>query len=573
MPLKLSFRSFFLICSLLSCIFPCIPSEAQEIHKTVVADQAVVASAHPLATQIGKEILQKGGNAFDAAIAVEFALAVCYPIAGNIGGGGLLVFRDANSEYRALDYREKAPLLANRDMYLDENGEAVANKSRYGHLAAGVPGTVAGMVALHQAKGSLPWKDLVQPALDLAKKGVPLTQREASNLNQYKNDFLQHNTHTPYLVNLMRDWQKDDVLPHKALAKTLQRIAKKGFDGFYAGKTAAAIVKEMATAEGLISLEDLKSYQAVWRQPLVGFYKQHKIITMPPPSAGGALLLQMLAMVEPFQLEKYNIHAPEAIQIMVEAERRAYADRATYFGDPDFVSIPLDSLLSPLYLKNRMQDFDWQQATPSQNIQAGKFQSTTKSEETTHYAVLDSWGNAVAATTTLNGAYGSKVVVKEAGFLLNNEMDDFSAKPNAPNLYGLVGSQANAIAPGKRMLSSMTPTIVEKEGKLWAVVGTPGGSTITTSVFQILLNLIDFGCSPEEAVNKARFHHQWLPDKIFMERSADFSEILKNALREKKYLVEERDNIGRVELIFNQQESGKKIGVADWRGDDATDGF
>ncbi|QCR25209.1 gamma-glutamyltransferase [Pontibacter sp. SGAir0037] len=529
----------------------------------------MVVSAHPDASAIGLAILKRGGNAYDAAIATQFALAVCHPAAGNIGGGGFLVYRHHTGEAGALDYRETAPAAATPTMYQDSAGQVIAGLSINGHLAAGIPGTVDGMVQLHQKLGSLPFSELVQPAIDLAKRGVVLTEKEATGLNGAKEKFISHNKHLPYLVSNTR-WEQGDTLFLPELAKTLEQIRDNGREGFYAGPTADLIVREMRVGGGMISFDDLKNYHAVWRKPISGNYKNYTVISMPPPSSGGVALLQLLQMVEPYNLKKLGWQSTAAVQVMTEAERRVYADRATYMGDPDFVQVPVASLLNQHYLASRMQDFTLEKATPSSQIKAGELQ-VQESEQTTHYSIVDPFGNAVSVTTTLNGSYGSKVVVQGAGFLLNNEMDDFSAKPGVPNMFGLVGGQANAIAPGKRMLSSMTPTILEKDGALYMVVGTPGGSTIITSVFQTVINVMDHDMGMQAAVTAPRFHHQWLPDDIQHEPEA-LSEKVRAALQQKGYRFTDRGPIGRVDAILIRPDKTLEAG-ADPRGDDTAAGY
>ncbi len=482
--------------------FAIIQLNAQESYKN-----GVVVTAHPEASKVGVEILKKGGNAIDASIAVQFALAVVYPNAGNIGGGGFLVYRDAKGKTDALDYREKAPLKASEDMYWDKNGNAITDLSLYGQFAAGVPGTVDGMVKAHEKYGKLNWKELVQPAINLAQKGFKITKQQASELTNKHNDFVKYNSKTNALTS-KSSWKEGDLLIQKDLANTLKLIQQKGRAGFYEGKTADLIVKEMKRGNGIISHEDLKEYQSVWRTPVSGNYKGLKVISMPPPSSGGIALVSLFQSIEDYPINKWGFQADSTIQVMVEAERRVYADRAEHLGDPDFIKVPQKQLLDKSYNVNRMKDFSFDKATPSSAIKAGEIIGK-ESMETTHYVIVDKDGNAASVTTTLNNSYGSLVVVEGAGFLLNDEMDDFSVKPGTPNLYGLVGGKANAIEPSKRMLSSMTPSILEKDGKLFMVVGTPGGSTIITSVFQAILNVVDFGMTMQEAVAAPRFHHQW----------------------------------------------------------------
>ena len=527
-------------------------------------EKGLVVSAHPLASEAGAQILKKGGNAFDAAIATQFALAVVYPQAGNIGGGGFLVGYTKKGEKIALDYRETAPKNASRDMYLDEKGKANTDLSQNGRLAVGVPGSVSGMFYTHQKFGKLPMSVLIQPAIDLAQKGFALTEREANLLNETREDFLKHNSH-PTAFTKEIPWKKGDILVQKELAQTLKLIQKQGQKAFYEGKNAQLLVAEMKRGNGIITLEDLKNYKTKERKALEFDYKNHEIITMPLPSSGGILLAQMLKMSSFENLEKYPQNSPEAVQVMVEAERRAFADRAEFMGDPDFIEDKTQMLISEEYLKNRWKNFSFEKATPSAEV--GKIIAQPKeSTETTHISIIDKFGNAVAVTTTLNGLYGSKVVVKGGGYFLNNEMDDFSVKPGVPNMFGAVGGEANKIEPNKRMLSSMTPTIVLKNGKPYIVVGTPGGTTIPTSVYQSIVNVIDFKMTPSSAVNSAKFHHQWLPEVVFVEKN--FPENTLKILEQKNYKFEKRGGIGRTEMIVID-ENGNATAVADSRGDDS----
>ncbi|MDM1138198.1 MULTISPECIES: gamma-glutamyltransferase [unclassified Empedobacter] len=544
--------------------FAIIQLNAQESYKN-----GAVVTAHPEASKVGVEILKKGGNAIDAAIAVQFALAVVYPNAGNIGGGGFLVYRDAKGKTDALDYREKAPLKASEDMYWDKNGNAITDLSLYGQFAAGVPGTVDGMVKAHEKYGKLNWKELVQPAISLAQKGFKITKQQASELTNKHNDFVKYNSKTNALTS-KSSWKEGDLLVQKELANTLKLIQQKGRAGFYEGKTADLIVKEMKRGNGIISHEDLKQYQSVWRTPVSGNYKGLKVISMPPPSSGGIALVSLFQSIEDYPINKWGFQADSTIQVMVEAERRVYADRAEHLGDPDFIKVPQKQLLDKSYNVNRMKDFSFDKATPSSAIKAGEIIGK-ESMETTHYVIVDKDGNAASVTTTLNNSYGSLVVVEGAGFLLNDEMDDFSVKPGTPNLYGLVGGKANAIEPSKRMLSSMTPSILEKDGKLFMVVGTPGGSTIITSVFQAILNVVDFGMTMQEAVAAPRFHHQWLPDQIDYEPNA-ISENVRESLKQKGYTLKERKPYGRVEGILVNTNGTYQAG-ADPRGDDKAVGY
>jgi gamma-glutamyltranspeptidase / glutathione hydrolase len=534
------------------------------IQKKITCNNGAVVSAHPLASKAGLSMLQKGGNAIDAAIATQLALAVVYPNAGNIGGGGFLVAHLKNGKNITIDYREKAPSKASRDMYLDSAGNPKMQLSQDGHLAAGVPGTVAGLFA-SMKYASLPFKTLIEPAIELASNGFAITPSQAASFNDYKNSFVKLNT-SPTAFVKETPWKEGDILVQKDLAATLIRIKNNGAKGFYEGETAALIVAEMKKGNGIISEEDLKNYEAKERTAIVFNYKNYNIVTMPLPSSGGIILQQMLKMIEQKNIAAMKFQTVKSVQLMTEVERRAYADRATFLGDPDFVKVPINKLVSPAYLAERMQDYNPNVAGNSKITKGG---SITESEETTHLSVIDKEGNSVSVTTTLNGGYGSKTVVSGAGFILNNEMDDFSVKPGVPNMYGAIGNEKNAIAPNKRMLSSMTPTIVLKNKKTYLVVGTPGGTTIPTSVYQTLVNILEFGMNADDAVNKPKFHHQWLPDEIFVENT--FSKHTKIGLEKMGYKVSLRGVIGRTEVI--QINKGKITAVGDNRGDDAAEGY
>jgi len=552
-----------------SCCILLLISNLSIAQNGLITDKAMVVSAREEASKIGAAIMKKGGNAFDAMVATELALAVAYPYAGNIGGGGFMVYRKANGETGTLDYREKAPSNATKDMFLDKNGNIIKGKSTASPLAIGVPGTIAGVFAVHKKLGSLPMAEIMKPVIELAEKGVIVTQKQEKSLNDYRNSIIKANGENTKFASVFK---QNDTIKYPALAETLKRIAKNGKDEFYKGQTARKLVRYFEKIGAIINKKDLAQYEAKWRNPLEFGHKNLKIISMAPPSSGGICLAQIMKMIAPFDLAKMGHNSPEAIQVIVEAERRAYADRSFFLGDPDFVKIPLKELMNDEYLKRRMSNFNTEKATLSSEIKEGKV-NYNESTETTHYSIVDSFGNAVAATTTINDGFGSKYYCEELGFFLNNEMDDFSAKPGEPNMFGLVGNEANSIAPQKRMLSSMTPTIIEKNGKLYMVVGSPGGSTIITSVLQTILNVYEFNLGMQEAVNAARFHHQWLPDLITFEPNAFDSKTLEN-LKSKSYLINEKNTpvIGKVDAILVLP-NGKLEGGADFRGDDKAVGF
>ncbi|WP_304516661.1 gamma-glutamyltransferase [Cecembia rubra] len=535
----------------------------------LIADKAMVVSAREEASRIGLQMMEKGGNAFDAMVATELALAVAFPFAGNIGGGGFMVYRLNDGSTGSIDYREKAPYAASRDMYLDENGEVIPGLSTLGSLAVGVPGTIAGVFEVHRKLGSLPIEEILAPVIELAEKGVVVTENQEKRLANNRADIIKISGEKTLFA---QEFKAGDTIKYPALAETFRRISKNGRDEFYKGETAHKLVAFIQANGGIITLEDLEQYEAKWRQPIRFGYKNYQLISMAPPSSGGITLAQILGMLEPFDLKSMGHNTPNYIQVLTEAERRAYADRNYYLGDPDFVEIPIEALLGKDYLNERMANFNPEKATLSSEISRGMIQFA-ESDETTHYSIVDQFGNAAAVTTTLNGAYGSKLYSDELGFFLNNEMDDFSAKIGIPNMFGLIGAEANSIAPGKRMLSSMTPTIVEKDNKLLMVVGTPGGSTIITSVLQTILNVVEFGMTMQEAVDAPRFHHQWLPDLINFEPEGFSSEVLKE-LKNKGYIINEGYTpiLGKVDAILVMP--NKKLeGGADRRGDDAAVGF
>lgn len=536
-----------------------------ETKKSFTYSKACVASAHPLASEVGVVIMKRGGNAFDAMIATQLTLAVVYPAAGNLGGGGFLTARSSKGKLITIDYREMAGSHAARDMYLDKDGNAQMELSQNGSLSAGVPGTVAGLFAEHKY-AKLPFAALIQPAIDIAEKGFVITAAQARDFNSLKSAFIKYNTKPTAFVKEVK-WKEGDTLYQPELAATLKRIRDNGAKGFYEGETAKLIVEEMQRSKGILTYEDLKNYVAKERKPLAFKYRGYDVVSFPPPSSGGILLAQMLKMIEKYPVGDYGFNSVRATQLMIEAERRAYADRAEHMGDPDYWKVPQKTITSDAYLADRMKDYDSTRASKSKDIKAGV---AHESDQTTHISIIDGDGNMAAVTTTLNNGYGSKTVVGGAGFLLNDEMDDFSVKPGVPNMYGAVGGDANAIAPGKRMLSSMTPTLVLKNNKPFMVVGTPGGTTIPTSVYQSVVDVIDFNMNANDAVNKPKFHHQWLPDEVDVEKT--FPQDTREVLKKMGYDIKQWGGIGRVELI-KILPNGQREAAADGRGDDSLDGY
>ena len=539
------------------------------VKESIIADSAMVVSAKEEASKIGIQILKKGGNAFDAMIATELALAVSFPVAGNIAGGGFMVYRTHYGEIGALDYREKAPIHASSNMYLDEYGDFISKKSKIGALAVGVPGTIAGIFAVHEKLGSLPIEEIIAPVIALATNGYVLTEKQAKRIIYFKESFLKTNNSESLYT---KEYKAGDTIKNIALANTLKRISENGRAEFYKGETGKAIVDFLQSKNGIITMEDLNAYEAEWRAPIVFNYKELRIISMSPPSSGGICLAQILKFIEPYPIKSYGHNSTKTIQVLTEAERRAYADRSFYLGDPDFIDIPMDELISDEYLKGRMDNFSFDKATSSDSLSYGIIPGY-ESDETTHYSIVDKFGNAIAVTTTLNGAYGSKLYSNKLGFFFNNEMDDFSAKPGEPNMYGLIGGKANAIAPQKRMLSSMTPTLVEKDGAFWMTLGTPGGATIITSVLQTILNVYEFDMDMQQAVDAPRFHHQWFPDIVRFEPNY-FPKDSLNYLIEKGYQVIENNStiLGKVDGI-RILPNRKLEGGADRRGDDTAVGY
>ena len=537
------------------------------VEEGLTAKNGMVVSAREEASKIGIEILKKGGNAFDAMIATDLALAVSHQSAGNIGGGGFMVYRKANGETGALDYREKAPLSASKDMYLDKQGNVIKGLSLAGAMAIGVPGTIAGIFEVYEKFGSLPIETIFQPAIDLANKGIIVTKKQRDGIKSHIKYFKLVNKEK---ILFQEEINVGDTLRFPNLANTLDRIMKKGKDEFYKGETARKLVDFIKDNNGIISLEDLELYEAVWRDPIEFEYDNLKVISMSPPSSGGICLEQIMKMIEPYDIHDLAHNSLDYIKILVEAERRSFADRSYYLGDPDFVSIPKEQLVGKEYLLERMSSFSFDSPTPSHEISYGNVE-ILESDETTHYSIVDQFGNAIAVTTTLNGAYGSQLYCSELGFFLNNEMDDFSSKPGSPNMFGLIGGSANKIEPQKRMLSSMTPTIVEKENKLFMTLGSPGGSRIITSVLQTILNVHEFNMSMNRAVNSARFHHQWMPDIIKIEQNSFNSKLIQE-LKLFGYNIGYKDPIGIVDGILVKPNGILEAG-ADKRGDDTAVGF
>jgi len=543
-----------------------------DIYHPVRAEHGMVATVDALATQVGVDILKQGGNAVDAAVAVGYALAVTHPQAGNLGGGGFMLLRTKGGKTTAIDFREMAPEKASRDMFLDEQGNADSKKSLTSPLASGTPGTVAGFSLALEKYGTMPLNKVIQPAFKLARDGYIVNEALADDLKQYGSEVLPSHENSRAIF-----WKKDGSLLQKGdrliqanLAKSLELIAENGPDAFYKGPIADQIAEEMAKSGGLISKADLANYKAVERKPISGEYRGYEVYSMPPPSSGGIHIVQILNILENFDLAKYGFGSADAMQLVAEAEKYAYADRSEYLGDPDFVKVPWQALTSKAYAKSLAEKIDVNKARPSSDIKPGKL-APYESNQTTHFSVVDKDGNAVAVTYTLNTNFGSGIVAGNTGILMNNQMDDFSAKPGVPNVYGLVGGDANAVGPHKRPLSSMSPTIVVKDGKTWLVTGSPGGSRIITTVLQMVINTVDFGMNVAEATNAPRFHHQWLPDELRVEKG--FSPDTLKLLGEKGQKVVVKEAMGSTQSIMIAPD-GKLYGASDPRTvEDLTEGY
>jgi len=546
---------FFLFLGLFFCSCNVFQKSNSNLHH----NNCAIVTGHPEATKIGAEILKKGGNAIDASLATQLALAVCFPRAGNLGGGGFMIYRNCQGTTYSLDFREKAPILSTKDMYLNEQNEIIDSLSTYGHMAIAVPGTVDGIFEAHEKFGSLTIEEIFNPAIELAETGFCITENQAKLFNYYKEDFIKYNPKNNYLIK-SNNWKKGDTLIQTDLAKTLKIIRDEGKESFYNGVLTDKIINELNELS-ILSKDDFKKYNSVWREPIICEIENYKIISMPPPSSGGIALCQLLEMASHFNFKNAKHNKFKYIHILSEIEKLVYADRAKYLGDSDFVEVPISRLLNKDYNYSRLKYINPDSASISENINYGNL--IPESEETTHFSIIDNQGNAVSVTTTLNTNFGSKVFVNDLGFLLNNEMDDFSSKPGYPNTYGLIGSEANSIASEKRMLSSMSPTIVEKKNEVYLILGSPGGSTIITSVFQTIMNNLIFNMDIQSAVDAPRFHHQWLPDKIFIEKNG-FKKNTIDSLNMIGHEVKERSNMGHVNaiIISDKIETG-----ADKRGD------
>jgi gamma-glutamyltranspeptidase / glutathione hydrolase len=540
--------------------------------KPVKSEHGMVVSSSSLATKVGVKILKMGGNAVDATVAVGFALAVTYPQAGNLGGGGFMVIHLKNGKNTTIDFREKAPLKAFRDMYLDSNGNVLHNLSLDGATASGVPGSVAGLLYALKHYGTMKLQEVIQPAIDLAENGFSVDAYLARALGENLMNFDKYGSTRKVFTKNGKSYKEGDILKQPDLAFTLNQIKNNGKDGFYKGKIAELIVKQISSMDGYITAKDLEKYEPVERQPIYGNYRGYEIVSMPPPSSGGVALVELLNILENYTFTKNDWGSSQYIHKLVEAMKYVYADRTEYLGDPDFVKVPIKQLTSEEYAKKIFNKIKIDKATPSKDIIPNKIVLGKESRETTHYSISDNEGDAVSVTTTINSWFGNKVVVDGAGFFLNNEMDDFSAKPGVPNQFGLMGNEANSIQPGKRMLSSMTPTIVLKNNKPFIVIGSPGGSTIITAVLQVIMNCIDFNMNIQEAVDAPRIHHQWYPERIDYERFA-LSKDVKEELIKMGHKLGEETTLGETQGIMIDQKNHLFFGAADPRGNGLAEGY
>lgn len=570
MGYKEKFRKFFVLSSMLvgsSLLFAATYPPVKDR-----TGNGLVMSSHPQATEVGQNVLDNGGNAIDAAVAVGYALGVVHPAAGNIGGGGFALIHLKDGKTVALDFREKAPLKAHRDMYLDKNGDVIPDASTVGYLAAGVPGTVKGMSAMLDKYGTKKLADLIQPSVELAEKGFTLTDRQEETMADAKSNFLKFESSKKYfLKDDLSTYKSGELLVQKDLAKVLKLIQKEGTDAFYKGEIADIIEKDMKKNGGIITKEDLASYDVKWREPVRGTYRGYEIISMPPVSSGGAHVIQILNIMEQANIKSMGFGSVETINFMAEAMRQAYADRSVFMGDPDFVNVPLDQIVSKEYARKIFDNIKGGAVIPSKKVKPGmgvikdvEMKNLKEGEHTTHYSVIDKWGNGVSVTYTVNGYYGAYAAVDGAGFLLNNEMDDFSVKPGVANMFGLVGGEANAIAPNKRPLSSMSPTIILKNGELFMVVGSPGGARIITTVLQVISNVLDHDMDISKAVAAPRFHMQWYPDEIRIEPFG-MNKDTQNALAKMGYKITELPEMGDVNAIVINPKTKKIEGIKDPR--------
>ena len=558
---------------LVFCILFFVPefSVRADAPDPVRSKNGMVVSASNLASKVGLQVLKKGGNAVDAAVAVGFALAVTYPSAGNIGGGGFMVIHLKDGKNITIDYREKAPINAASEMYFDEKGSVDTNKIQEGILSSGVPGSVAGLIYALEKYGTLKLADVIQPAINLAEIGFPLEYRLAQSFKSYLDYFKKYESSLKIFSKNGLPYLEGEIFKQPDLAFTLKQIKEKGRDSFYKGKVAELIVQQSKKLGGIITLEDLENYQAVERQAITGSYKEFEVVSMGPPSAGGIGLIQLLNVLENLNFSKGEWGSSKYIHVLVEAMKYVYADRSVHLGDEDFYPVPKGWLLSKRYSKEIFGKIS-DEAIASEKVFAGNPKLYKESEETTHYSVYDGQGNAVSTTTTINSGYGSKVVADGAGFLLNNEMDDFSVQPGFANQFGLIGSKANSIEPGKRMLSSMTPTIILKDGFPYLIAGSPGGSTILTVVLQVILNCIDFKMDIQEAINQPRFHHQWLPDQIDYEEFGMAVDVIDNLVK-RGHKIGQIKSLGRVEGILIDIENNIIFGATDPRGFGSAEGY